>query len=83
LLKRSLAHCEEQVAARLLNWVDPSDKSKGCIAVMRFDRLPSSREEFPDGKPTDITAWNIRQSGFYGPLVMQLDTPRGRVGAAG
>jgi hypothetical protein len=58
--------------------VDIGDKSKGCIARFYLARTKPRAGEFWDGLPAGFTDWHIRPSGYAGPFVMQLDTPRGQ-----
>lgn len=48
--KRSLAHCEEQVVAGLLRWIDPGVKSKGCFTVRTAGARGMWDEELTDGR---------------------------------
>jgi len=46
IYKQSLSRCEESVAAGFLRWIDPADKSKGCVTVpARESACVLSKEE--------------------------------------
>jgi hypothetical protein len=47
--KRSLADCEEQVAAGLLRWIDPAFKSMGCLTVRTAGARSIWDDELTDG----------------------------------
>jgi hypothetical protein len=75
LLKKSLSSCEADVEAGLLRWVNPNDKAQGCVGTMRFrsrEFHPSMEHAIAAGSMRD--AWVTRQSGFAGPLVLQMPT---------
>ena len=49
LLKLSISRCELDVIAGLLVWVDPKDKTKGCLTSPPAGYRPAGDEEPDDG----------------------------------
>jgi hypothetical protein len=74
LMKKSLSACESAVTVGLLRWIDPKNKLNGCIGTRRFHprELPDNEKMIAAGNMRD--AWITRQSGYGGPLVLQLAT---------
>jgi hypothetical protein len=72
LLKKSLSQCEESVRTGSLRWVDPSDHSKGCIGTRRFRGRELADRELMIAAGNMRDAWITRQSGYGGPLVLQM-----------
>jgi hypothetical protein len=73
-----------QVEMGILRWNDPADHSKGCTAIGRYHR-----REHDEYSPLKLiaagdmrTAWIPRQSGYAGPLVLQMATPRSRAASS-
>jgi hypothetical protein len=76
LLKKSLSHCESEVLAGLLRWLDPRDKSKGCFAVGRYRSASTFSREHLIAAGGMSDAWMQIQSGYAGPMVLQMPTER-------
>lgn len=74
LFKKSESNCEVNVRAGVLRWLDPNDHSRGCIGTRRFRFIddPDNERMIAAGNMRD--AWITRQSGYAGPLVLQLAT---------
>jgi hypothetical protein len=73
IFRKSLSYLETQVRCGAARPVDSSDLRKGIIALSRLpysDRIEDSLSMKAGGFDT---AWSIRQSGFAGPLVWQLN----------
>jgi hypothetical protein len=76
--RQSLSHCEALVREGWLLWVDPADKSKGCIATRtRFGHAAHQSREHKMAAGTMRAAWGMIQSGWAGPLVFQMRRERG------
>lgn len=74
LMRKSLSACELDVAEGLLRWIDASDKTKGCIGARRFRSREQANMEHFVAAGDMRAAWITRQSGYAGPLVLQLAT---------
>lgn len=75
ICKKSESYVLALVAENLASWNHPTDRKQG-VTVTTFLRMnPEDSLKKAAGSGFD-TAWSQRQSGFAGPLVWQLKTPR-------
>jgi hypothetical protein len=59
--RQSLSHCEGLVAKGWLSWIDPNDKSKGCIETRTRGTHPDNREQVDRStRGTDTSASAMR-----------------------
>jgi hypothetical protein len=72
--RQSLSHCEGLVSEGWLSWIDPNDKSKGCIE--RRSRVHHESREHKMAAGTMRAAWGMMQSGYAGPQVFQMRRER-------
>jgi hypothetical protein len=77
LLKKSLSKCEADVELGWLRWIDPRDKTKGCIGTRRLCSREQVNAEHLIAAGNMRDAWKTIQSGFAGPFVLQM--PRTKV----
>ena len=79
LCRKKLGYCEDLILRGQLRALDSKDISKGCIALCRLD-LRESVSHIDSLKRAAgwgfSSAWSVRQSGWAGPLVYQLNTSR-------
>lgn len=82
LLKKSFSHCEAEVLAGSYQWVNPSDKTEGCISTCRLRSREQASREHKMAAGTMRAAWGMVQSGYAGPLVFQMRREQGAVATA-
>jgi len=75
LIRKKLGYVEDLISHGWADWLDTTQKHLGCRLRGHFlDRHEESLSKAA-GSGFD-TAWSIRMSGYAGPLVWQLKTPK-------
>lgn len=67
-----MSACEDAVRVGLLRWIDPQHKDQGCVGTQRLRGPDFIDRERLIAAGNMSGAWATRQSGYAGPLVLQM-----------